>query len=49
LRSKAREYRDKARTVVDPRVKAALEAVAREFMRKADGFGRTVPDLAGIQ
>ena len=39
---KAREYRDKAHATVDPRVKSALEAVAREFIRKARAVEPTV-------
>jgi hypothetical protein len=46
---KAEEYRDKARTTADPRVKSALEAVAREFMRKARNLNKTIPRLVGIQ
>jgi hypothetical protein len=46
---KAEEYRDKARATADPRVKSALEAVAREFMRKARDLDRAVPRLARIQ
>jgi hypothetical protein len=46
---KAEEYRAKARATVDPRVKSALEAVAREFIRKARDLDGTVPRLAGIQ
>ena len=46
---KAQEYHDKARATADPRVKSALEAVAREFMRKARDLDRVVPRLAGIQ
>lgn len=38
---KAKEYRDKARATVDPRVRSALEAVAREFTRKARAVGTT--------
>ena len=36
---KAKEYRDKARVTLDPRVRSALEAVAREFTRKAHAVG----------
>lgn len=43
---KAKEYRDKARATVDPRVKSALEAVAREFTRKARAVGTTSPRQA---
>jgi hypothetical protein len=46
---KAEEYRDKAHTMADPRVKSALEAVAREFMRKARDLDKTTPRLVGIQ
>jgi len=47
--ARRRNYRDKARATADPRVKSALEAVAREFMRKARDLDRVVPRLAGIQ
>jgi hypothetical protein len=43
---KAKEYRDKARATVDPRIKSALEAVARKFMRKAHAVGTTAPRQA---
>jgi hypothetical protein len=46
---KAEKYRDKARSTADPRIKSALEAVAREFMRKARNLDRTIPRLVGIQ
>ena len=36
---KAKEYRDKARVTLDPRVRSALEAVVREFTRKAHAVG----------
>ena len=35
LLSKAEDYRKKAKAVSDPGLKAALEAVAREYMLKA--------------
>jgi hypothetical protein len=43
---KAKEYRDKARVTLDPRVKSALEAVAREFARKARALATTPPRRA---
>ena len=43
---KAKEYRDKARVTLDPRVKSALEAVAREFTRKARAVATTPPRRA---
>jgi hypothetical protein len=45
---KAEEFRAKARATVDPRVRSALEAVAREFMRKARGCDATAQRRAGI-
>jgi hypothetical protein len=45
---KAEEYRDKARVTPDVRVKSALEAVAREFLRKAREADTTVSHRAGI-
>jgi hypothetical protein len=46
---KAKEYRDKARATPDVRVKSALEAVAREYLRKARQADATAPHQAGIQ
>ena len=46
---KAEEYLAKARIADDPRVKSALEAVAREFIRKARDFDGTAARRAGIQ
>jgi hypothetical protein len=46
---KAREYRDKARTTPDMRVKSALESVAREYLRKAREADATLPHPVGIQ
>jgi hypothetical protein len=45
---KAEEYRDKARAMPDMRVKSALEAVAREYLRKAREADASVPHRAGI-
>jgi hypothetical protein len=45
---KAKEYRDKARVTLDPRVRSALEAVAREFTRKARAVG-TAPARRAFQ
>jgi hypothetical protein len=45
---KAEEYRDKARATVDTCVKSALEAVARELMRKARDLDETVARGAGV-
>jgi hypothetical protein len=46
---KAEEYRDKARATLDARVRSGLEAVAREYIRKARELDGAVPRLAGIQ
>jgi hypothetical protein len=46
---KAEEYYRKARTAVDPRVKSALEAVAREFKRKARDLDQAAPRRAGLR
>jgi len=46
---KAEEFRDKARVTLDPRVKSALEAAAREFIRKARHFDANARRLTGIQ
>jgi len=46
---KAEEYRDKARATINPRVKSGLEAVAREYIRKARDLDVTVPRLVGFQ
>jgi len=46
---KAEEYRAKACAPADPRIKSALEAVAREFIRKARGVDAAIPRLVGIQ
>jgi hypothetical protein len=46
---KAEKYRAKACATADPRIKSALEAVAREFIRNARGFDAAIPRLAGIQ
>ncbi len=43
---KAKEYRDKARATLDPRVRSALEAVAREFTRKARAVATAPPRRA---
>jgi hypothetical protein len=40
---KAEEYRDKARAMPDMRVKSALEAVAREYLRTGPAFIRAFP------
>jgi hypothetical protein len=45
---KAREYRVRARAAVDPRVRSALEAVAREFIRKARDSDTTDPRQATL-
>jgi hypothetical protein len=46
---KAEEFGAKAGATVDPRVKSALEAVAREFMRKARELDEACPRSAGVQ
>jgi hypothetical protein len=46
---KAEEYRERARATDDPRVRSALAAVAREFMRKARELEETSPGVAGIR
>jgi hypothetical protein len=46
---KAAEYRAKARATVDARVRSGLEAVAREYIRKARELDGAGPRLAGIQ
>jgi hypothetical protein len=46
---KAEEYRQKAHAAADPRVKSALEAVAREFMRRAHDIDKAAPRLVDIQ
>jgi hypothetical protein len=46
---KAAEYRHKARLAADPYLKSALEAVAREFVRKARDLDAAVPCRAAIQ
>jgi hypothetical protein len=46
---KAEEFRDKACATVDPRVKSAMEAVTREFIRKARACDATALRRAGIR
>ena len=46
---KAEEYRAKARATLDARVRSGLEAVAREYIRKARELDGAGPRLAGIQ
>jgi hypothetical protein len=46
---KAEEYRAKARATIDAQVRSGLEAVAREYIRKARELDWEVPQLAGIQ
>jgi len=46
---KAAEFRGKACATVDPRVKSALEAVTREFIRKARACDATALRRAGIR
>jgi hypothetical protein len=45
--SKAENYRKKAKAVGDPGLKAALEAVAREYMTKAREFDPSLPTNDG--
>jgi hypothetical protein len=44
---KAEEYRNKANAVSEPGLKAALEAVAREYMAKARELDPSLPSSAG--
>ena len=44
LLGKVEDYRKKAKAVSEPRLKAALEAVAREYMLKARKLDPTLPD-----
>jgi hypothetical protein len=46
---KAKEFRDKACATADPRLKSALEAVEREFIRKARHFDASALRRAGIR
>lgn len=41
--TKAAEYRQKANVVREPRLKAALEAVAREYTKKARELDPKIP------
>jgi hypothetical protein len=43
---KAEDYRMKAKAVSEPGLKAALEAVAREYMAKARELDPTLPPVA---
>jgi hypothetical protein len=45
---KAEDYRAKAKAASEPRLKAALEAVAREYMAKARKLDPTLPLDGGI-
>jgi Flp pilus assembly protein TadD len=47
----AAEYlcKERARATDDPRVRSALAAVARKFMRKARELDETSPGVAGIR
>ena len=44
---KAEDYRQKAKAVSEPRLKAALEAVAREYMAKARALDRSLSSNGG--
>jgi len=44
---KAEGYRTKAKAVSEPSLKAALEAVAREYMAKARELDPTLPSDGG--
>ena len=44
---KAENYREKANAAGDPRLKAALEAVAREYMTKARELDPSLPTNDG--
>jgi Ser/Thr protein kinase RdoA (MazF antagonist) len=46
---KAEEYRHKARAAPDTRVAQALQAAAREFMRKARQLQPNLPIIHGVQ
>ena len=46
---KAEEYRAKARATLDLRIRSGLEAVAREYLRKARELDGEVLRLAGVQ
>jgi hypothetical protein len=46
---RAAEYRGRVRAIDDPGVRSALEAVARDFMRKARKLEPAVPRMVGIQ
>jgi hypothetical protein len=47
LLGKAEDYRKKAKAVSDPGLKAALEAVAREYMAKARKLDPSLPSGDG--
>ena len=44
---KAEDYRQKAKVVSEPRLKAALEAVAREYIAKARGLNPSLSSNGG--
>lgn len=44
LLGKAEDYRSKAKAVSEPGLKAALEAVARQYMAKARVLDPTLPE-----
>jgi hypothetical protein len=46
---RAEEYRDKARAAPDSTVAQALQAAAREFMRKARQLRPALPRMRGIE
>lgn len=46
---KAEEYHAKARAMLDARVKSGLEAVAREYIRRARELDGAGPRVAGIR
>ena len=46
---KAEEYDAKARATLDARVRSGLEAVAREYIRKARELDEAGPRVAGIR
>jgi hypothetical protein len=49
FREKAHEYRAKALKTADPNVKRTLEAVAREYSRRAEAVDRESGTKPGLQ
>lgn len=46
---KAEEYQSKAKVATDPRVRDALEAAARQFMRKAREHDPKLPSMSDFE